>query len=280
MEEWNMGYPSKRPGAGIPLAFAVLLFILHGVSPAAAGTEGASAGLLDGKVFLVETGESGRKAKGKDTYIFRGGEFHSANHEKEYGFAEGAYTATQQGDGITFAVDIASEYQGKIHWEGTVREDRIDARYTWTGRKPKWYQSTQKPTEHWARSVTGWATEEPGLPEGRSPSNLLDGKTFLVSGGAKGKVADHHGDYLVFQDGIFVSSDCMAGFGFRASTYATTPLGDGIRFRSATTSPTHGTMTWDGTIRGTVMEATMRWVQKRWYWTIDRTYWFKGRVLE
>lgn len=39
-------------------------------------------------------------------------------------------------------------------------------------------------------------------------------------------------------------------------------------------------MTWDGTIRGNVMDATMRWVQKRWYWNIDRVYWFKGQLLE
>jgi hypothetical protein len=79
---------------------------------------------------------------------------------------------------------------------------------------------------------------------------------------------------------MFVSSHCMGGFDFRATTYSAIPLGDEIRFRSATTSPTHGTMTWDGTIRGNVMEATMRWVQKRWYWSIDRVYWWKGRLLE
>jgi hypothetical protein len=128
----------------------------------AAAAEGETKGALDGEVFLVEKGELGKPSDGKDTYIFRE-------------FIEGAYKASQQGDIITFAADTESETQGRIHWEGTVGGDRIDVRYTWTGKKPKWYQSAPKPTEHWARLVTAWPTEDPGPPEGRSPSNLLDG---------------------------------------------------------------------------------------------------------
>ncbi|MGA6994479.1 MAG: hypothetical protein WBX50_11360 [Candidatus Deferrimicrobiaceae bacterium] len=275
-----MGYPPKRADAGISALFAVLLFIIYGANHAA-GSEAASTGLLDGKVFLVEKGEKGEEADGKDTYIFRDGMFRSVNYEKDHGFIEGAYKASQQGDIITFAADTESETQGRIHWEGTVGGDRIDVRYTWTGKKPKWYQSAPEPTEHWARLVTAWPTEDPGPPEGRSPSNLLDGRTFIVSGGAKGKKeVDHHDDYLVFQDGLFVSSHCMSLVHFRASSYSVTPKGDGIRFRSTTTSPTHGTMTWDGTIRGNVIDATTHWVEKRWYWTIDRAYWWKGQLLE
>jgi hypothetical protein len=256
-----------------------ILFLACLAQTAAAASE-ETKGALDGAIFLVEKGEKGQPSDGKDTYIFRDGMFRSVNYEKDYEFAEGTYTATRNGDTITFAADTGSDSQGWIQWEGAVRENRIDVHYTWTGKKQKWYQSNPGVTEHWARSVTEWATEDPGPPEGGSVSNLLDGKTFFVSGGAKGKEADHYGDYLVFQDGLFVSSHCMGLVHFRASTYSATPEGDGIRFRSTTTSPTHGTMTWDGTIRGNVIDATTRWVQKRWYWTIDRAYWWKGQPLE
>jgi hypothetical protein len=257
------------------LAASLVLFYV--TIPAAAGeTKGA----LDGEVFLVEKGEVGKPSDGKVTLIFQGGKFGSRYFEKEYGFEAGAYTSTKKGDAIAFAADIRSKSNGVIHWEGTVRGDKVDVSYTWTGRKPKWYKTTSNPSEHWARSVTTWPTEDPGPPGGGPISRLLDEKTFLVKSGEKGKEASHHNDYLIFRDGMFVSSDCGELLDFRESTYSATTEGDGIRFRAQSTSPTHGTMIWDGTVRGDVIDATARWIDKRWYWTIDRMYWFKGQLLE
>jgi len=274
-----MGYPSKRLTQGAPALVAGLLFLVSGAIPAS-GAEGGRAGLLDGEAFVVERGEKGAKAEGKDTYLFLDGTFRSTHHERNYGFREGAYTATSQGDAVTFTSDLASGSEGKIHWEGTVRDGRVEARYTWTGRKSKWYRSTPRATEHWARSVTSWATEDPGPPGGEPPSHVLDGKTFRVRTGEQGKEAVHHNDYLVFRNGRFVSTDCVDPLEFRQSTYSATSMPDGIRFRAETPSPGHGTMIWDGTVRGKVVEATARWIDKRWYWTIDRSYWFKGNLLE
>jgi hypothetical protein len=259
------------------VAFVILVFGMH---PAAA--EGETKGALDGEVFLVEKGELGKPSDGKDTYIFRDGKFRSIYFEEEYGFEAGAYTSTKKGDAITFVVDIRSKSHGTIHLEGTVRGDKkVDVRYTWNGKKPKWYQA-KKPnsSEHWARSVKTWATEDPGPPGGGSISHLLDGKTFLVKTGEQGKEASHHDDYLIFRNGMFVSSECVELLDYRESTYSATTQGDGIRFRAETTSPTHGTMIWDGTVRGDVMDATARWIDKRWYWTFDRLYWFRGKLLE
>jgi hypothetical protein len=258
------------------VAFPILVFGIH---PAGA-VEGETIGALDGEVFLVEKGEVGKPSDGKDTYIFRDGKFRSRYFEKEYGFEAGAYTSTKKGNAITFAADIRSKSNGTIHWEGTVKVDGIAVRYTWTGRKPKWYQAKPKPSEYWARSVTTWATEDPGPPGGGPISHLLDGKTFLVKSGAQGKGFSHHDDYLIFRNGMFVSSVCVELLDYRESTYSATTEGDGIRFRAETTSPTHGTMIWDGTVQGNVMDATARWIDKRWYWTFDRMYWFKGQQLD
>ncbi|NIS75090.1 MAG: hypothetical protein GTO08_07385, partial [Deltaproteobacteria bacterium] len=236
-------------------------------------------GYLDGKVFLVEKGEKGKSADGKDTYIFRDGKFRSSYFERKYGFETGSYRSTKKGDTITFVVDMRSKSHGTIHLEGTVEVDEIDVRYTWKGKQPKWYQAKSKdPSEHWARSVTTWASEDPGPPGGGSTSNLLDGKTFLVKSGEQGKEAYHHADYLIFRDGTFVSTNCGELTDFRESTYSATTQGDEIRFRAETTSPTHGTMIWDGILRGDVMDATARWIDKRWYWTVDRMYWFRGKL--
>jgi hypothetical protein len=262
--------------------FLTSVLFLAFLAQTAAAAEGSGKGALDGRVFLVEKGDAGKPSDGKIMLIFRDGKFRSRYFEKEHGFEAGAYTSAKKEDAITFAADIRSKSNGMIHWEGTIRGDRIDVRYTWTGRKPKWYQANPNPktTEHWARSVTAWPTEDPGPPGGGSASHLLDGKTFLVKSGEEGKEASHHDDYLVFRDGMFVSSDCAELLNFRESTYSATTQGDGIRFRAESTSPTHGTMIWDGTVRGDVMDATARWIDKRWYWTIDRMYWFKGQLLE
>jgi len=257
-------------------SFLLLVCMAQTAAVAAGETKGG----LDGEVFFVERGEVGKPPDGKDTYIFLNGKFRARHFEREYGFEAGLYTATKKGEAITFVADIQGKFHGSIHWEGTVEGDEIDVRYTWNGRQPKWYQANSKPSEHWARAVTKWATEDPGPPGGGPISHLLDGKIFLVKSGEQGKKASHHDDYLIFRDGMFTSSDCAVVLDFRESTYSATTLEDGIRFRAQSTSPAHGTMIWDGTVRGGVMDAKARWIDKRWYWTIDRMYWFRGQLLE
>jgi hypothetical protein len=272
-----MGFTSIRIGPGFHVLLAAFLFLGHGAVPAA-GSEAGAEGLLDGKVFVVEKSGKGKKADGKDTYIFSGGTFRSANLEKWQAFVEGAYTAVQEGDTITFVADTRSKSHGKIHWEGTVKDGVIDVRYTWTGRKPKWYQSSAKPTDHWARSITARATEDPGPPGGGPPSHLLDGKIFFGLHKKKGEEADHP-EYLVFRDGMFFSSGCLE-FKFPPSSYSTDAEGGEIRFRAEIVSAKYGNMLWEGTLRDDVMEATSQWTHKRWYWSIERNFLYRGRLLE
>ena len=262
----------------IRFLLAASLFLVYGTIPAAAGA-GETKGALDGEVFVVEKGEVGKPSDGKDTYIFRDAKFRSAYFEKHYGFDEGSYTSTVKGDTISFATDIRSKSHGTVHWEGTVQDGDVDVRYTWAGRKPKWYQANLKPSEHWARSVTEWGMKDPGPPGGDAVSHLLDGKTYYVKTGEKGKDPDHD-DYLIFQGGMFTSSGCVESWNFRNASYSATTEGGGIRFRAQVVSTTHGTMTWEGTVRGDTVDATARWVHKKWYWTIDQEFWYRGRRVE
>jgi hypothetical protein len=250
--------------------------LLACMAQAGAEAEGSAKGSLDGKAFVVETGRKGKQTSGKDTIIFRDGRFLSTIREKWDGFGPGTYTAATNGDAITFAADSVSRTRGTMHWEGTVRGDRIDARYAWTD-APRWYRSRTAPAEYWARGkdVNTSAGPPGGGPGGFHP---LDGKIFFVRTGEMGKDADHD-DYLIFRNGMFVSSGCVEQK-FGTSAYSADADGGEIHFRARTVSPTHGAMIWEGTVRGDAVEATARWIDKRWYWTIDRMYWFRGQLLE
>jgi len=137
-----------RNSRGIHLLMGVFLLLAWGVSPAIGG-EGSASGVLDGKTFTVEQGEKGKGAKGTDTLIFKNGKFRSTGCDK-YGFGEGAYTATVEGDSIRFVANTESEKKGKMHWEGTVRGDKIDVNYVWID-KSHWYKPNPKPLEKWAK---------------------------------------------------------------------------------------------------------------------------------
>lgn len=137
-----------RYSKGLYWLIAVFLLLAGGFSPAIGG-EGAANGVLDGKSFAVEQGEKGKGAKGTDTLVFKNGKFRSVGCDK-YGFGEGAYTASVEGDTIKFVADTMSESKGKMHWEGTVRGDTIDVSYVWID-KSHWYKPSPKPLEKWAK---------------------------------------------------------------------------------------------------------------------------------
>ncbi len=98
---------------------------------------------------MVQQGEKGKEAKGTDTLVFKNGKFRSVGCDK-YGFGDGAYTTTVQGDAIRFVADTMSETKGRMHWEGTVRDDKIDVNYVWID-KSHWYKPNPKPLEKWAK---------------------------------------------------------------------------------------------------------------------------------
>ena len=107
-------------------------------------------------------------------------------------------------------------------------------------------------------------------------SHLLDGKTFVVKTGEKGKSADH-GDTIVFHDGRFISEGCIR-YGFEVKSFTAALDGDVIRFRVLNVSPKLGTMEWEGTVHGDVLEAMSTWTRDRWYWKIKREYWYQGQL--
>jgi len=109
----------------------------------------AGQGPLDGKTFVVETGEKGKSGGEKDTLTFKDGNFHSAGCD-QYGFGDGAYTSTVNGDSVQFVAVTTSPTKGKMTWKGTVQGDKIEVGYVWVD-APHWYKPNPKPLEKWAK---------------------------------------------------------------------------------------------------------------------------------
>ena len=105
-------------------------------------------------------------------------------------------------------------------------------------------------------------------------SKALDGMQFVGQTGEQGK-GDHHADTISFEEGIFSSTSCER-FGFGPGPYSVVKQGDTYKFSATLVSSDTGTLEWQGTIIGNTADATFRWKHKRWFWTIDRDYWYKG----
>lgn len=126
-------------------------------------------------------------------------------------------------------------------------------------------------------AVTARAAEgAPGSQGAARSPNFLDGKTFVAESGEKGKKASNK-DTIVFRDGRFISEGCTP-WGFGDAAYKAEIEGDRIRFHAQTVSPTHGTMLWEGLVRGDTIEATSLWTRDRWYWKVKKEYWYKGQL--
>lgn len=118
-------------------------------------------------------------------------------------------------------------------------------------------------------NIAAFAADAP-----KSTHDVLDGLQFKGETGEQGK-GDHHEDTITFKDGQFRSLDCES-WGFGPAPYSVKKEGDSYHFSATLLSPNRGKLEWKGTITGDTAEGNFRWLHKRWYWTIDRQYWFKG----
>ena len=109
---------------------------------------------------------------------------------------------------------------------------------------------------------------------------ILDGLTFTSRNGQYGKPGDHS-DTLIFKDGTFVSTDCEKNCNYPAQAYFTRHVGDKIEFISETRCLTQDAeIVWRGVVDGKNIEGTYSWRSSRWYWTIEKEFWFKGSLEE
>ena len=109
--------------------------------------------------------------------------------------------------------------------------------------------------------------------------SILDGHVFEGEFGALGKDAKGT-DGWVFDKGMFLSKSCLE-CGFPESPYLVRFEEGKTHFETITQCPrSDASITWRGTIEGDRIEGVFTWVMKRWYWTIEKQFWFRGTLVE
>ena len=81
--------------------------------------------LLDGRRFDGVVLERGKTSGDADTLIFERGRFRSTACDR-YGYGDGAYAATQQGEAVSFTAETESPKYGQLRWRGVVNGERLD----------------------------------------------------------------------------------------------------------------------------------------------------------
>jgi hypothetical protein len=99
---------------------------------------------LDGRTFVAQSGEKGKQASKKDTFVFRDGRFLSETCTP-YGFGDAPYQATADGATVRFHAETHSPTHGTMVWDGIVKDNAIEATSIWT--RERWYWNIKK--EYW-----------------------------------------------------------------------------------------------------------------------------------
>lgn len=106
----------------------------------------------------------------------------------------------------------------------------------------------------------------------------LDGMTFVGALGPDGKPKDIP-DSFVFENGTFVSKECELRCKYPARPYFVRIDGSKTEFISETRCPyKDAKIVWRGTVEGNTIKGKSTWVVKRWYWTVESTFEFEGKL--
>ncbi|MDX1483239.1 MAG: hypothetical protein R3229_02055 [Alphaproteobacteria bacterium] len=126
-------------------------------------------------------------------------------------------------------------------------------------------------THGFAPAVAG----ESAKPPAGLSAKAFDGVDFHGVFGVEAE-RDPQKEVFSFKEGKFFSASCLK-WGFTPAPYWTRRDDKGVHFLAELESAEHGTMRYEGTFDGKELTAVAYWKKERWYWTIERTYRFKGR---
>ena len=101
----------------------------------------------------------------------------------------------------------------------------------------------------------------------------LDGKSYAVDSGEKGKPAGKEVETITFKNGKFHSAACDT-YGFGDATYTTKAAGGATTFEADTMSAKEGKIHWQGTAKGDHVEGTYVWTKAG---QAPIEYWFKSK---
>ena len=110
--------------------------------------------------------------------------------------------------------------------------------------------------------------------------DLLEGKSFKGEIGEFGEPA-HATDLVVFSNGQFISENCQARCGYTSGDYWIRRDGNQLDVKAMTACLTaDATILWEGSIKGDQIEGKFTWTNNRWYWTFEKEFWFKGKLVD
>jgi len=132
--------------AAIAIALISVTAIPGAIGATASPSTVPTVSLLDGKTFVAQSGEKGKQSSNKDTIVFRDGRFLSEGCSP-FGFKDAPYQTTVDGAAIRFHTETHSPTHGTMVWNGTVRDNAIEATSVWT--RERWYWKIKK--EYWYR---------------------------------------------------------------------------------------------------------------------------------
>lgn len=117
-------------------------------------------------------------------------------------------------------------------------------------------------------------------PTPGSQAGPLDGLIFTGALGPDGKPKDTP-DSFVFENGTFVSKECELRCKYPARPYFVRVNGAKTEFISETECPyKDAKIVWRGTVEGDTIKGKSTWVVKRWYWTVEDTFEFEGKLVK
>ena len=136
----------------LPVAIAIALIsvtTMRGAVPSAVAAEASPSAVralnpLDGKSFIAQSGEKDKQESNKDIIVFRNGRFLSEGCSP-FGFKDAPYQATVDGATIHFHAETHSPTHGTMIWDGTVKDNAIEATSIWT--RERWYWNIKR--EYW-----------------------------------------------------------------------------------------------------------------------------------
>ncbi len=108
----------------------------------------------------------------------------------------------------------------------------------------------------------------------------LDDLVFRARMGPEGMPADVE-DHLVFRGGLFVSSECQIRCQYPPRPYFTRSKDGALHFFSETRCPgKDAKIVWRGRIQDGRISGEATWFMERWYWSVERTFWFDGEAVD
>lgn len=127
--------------------------------------------------------------------------------------------------------------------------------------------------------TTGAFASDPDDSTGQSVRGPLDGMIFSGALGPDGQPKDT-ADVFVFENGTFVSRECELRCEYPARPYFVRVVGDKTEFISETQCPyKDAKIIWRGTVEGDRITGKSTWVVNRWYWTVENTFEFEGKLV-